>query len=758
MLNHKKFIGNCSIALASALFLLQSPQAFAQETTDTATNTTSETTTDNPATAVTDIATTESTEEKDLVILHTNDIHGRLEEDKRGKVIGVAKLDTIVKEERAKDQTTLVLDAGDAFQGLPISNGTKGEDMAKVLNEIGYDAMAIGNHEFDFSLDQAKKYKEILNFPLLSANTYIDNVRVFEPSTIIDKDPNKVGDEVVVIGVTTPETTTKTHPNNVKNVEFKDPVSEVINAIKEVEAKATAENKVYTNYVVLAHLGIDETTPAEWRGNTLAEKLAAEESLRNKRIVVLDGHSHTVHTQKFGDHVIYNQTGSYLNNIGKVTLKAKGALESGVITYKDAESVVPNEKIAAMVKAAKERFDTENSVVIVENNTVELNGERSNVRVRETNLGNVVADAMYVYGQTGFANKTDLAVTNGGGLRATVKKDAPITKGDTIAVLPFGNIISQIEVKGSQIQEMFAKALSAGLQQKDGQPVLDENGLPLLEPNGAFLQISGAHVLYNPTLEVGKRILAIEIYDREAKKYVPVQADKTYYLATNDFLAAGGDGYTMLGGAREEGGSLDEVFANYLRTVKDLSAYEVLAPNQRVQATLDLEKRVVEVPNHAPVVEDKPVATQDDLTKAEIDRLNLKLINRTPENDVIAVPKGDLLNDDKPSVSELDLLKLYLEQLNNQPKLPKIIVPKLEEPKLDDSNNNQKAQPKTNAPESVKENKGVAIVKPVAPSASVSVTTSETLPEAGEYSVFNAAALAILAGLGLVAVPRRKEV
>lgn len=721
MFNHKKFIGNCSIALASALFLLQSPQAFAQEATDTATNTSTD---NHTATVTTNTVATETTEEKDLVILHTNDIHGRLEEDKRGKVIGVAKLDTIVKEERAKDQTTLVLDAGDAFQGLPISNSTKGEDMAKVLNEIGYDAMAVGNHEFDFSLDQAKKYKEILNFPLLSANTYIDNVRVFEPSTIIDKNPNKVGDEVVVIGVTTPETTTKTHPNNVKNVEFKDPVSEVINAIKEVEAKATAENKVYTNYVVLAHLGIDETTPAEWRGNTLAEKLAAEESLRNKRIVVLDGHSHTVHTQKFGDHVIYNQTGSYLNNIGKVTLKATGALESGIITYKDAETVVPNEKIAAMVKEAKDRFDKENSVVIVENNTVELNGERSNVRVRETNLGNVVADAMYVYGQTGFANKTDLAVTNGGGLRATVKKDAPITKGDTIAVLPFGNIISQIEVKGLQIQEMFVKSLSAGVQQKDGKPVLDENGLPLLEANGAFLQIAGARVTFNPSLEVGKRILSIEVYDKEKAKFVPLQLDKTYYLATNDFLAAGGDGYTMLGGAREEGGSLDEVFANYLKTLKDLSPYAKVAPNERVVATSDLEPRVSAVPNHSPVADDKPEATEEDILKDALSRIKPTL----PVGIAPIIP-GTTPSEDGPSAKDNGA------QSKGDTK---------ETVKDGDKTPNSEVKP--------------TVVANSTTATSTTATNSETLPETGEYSVFNAAALAILTGLGLVAVPRRKEV
>ena len=209
-----------------------------------------------------------------------------------------------------------------------------------------------------------------------------------------------------------------------------------------------------------------------------------------------------------------------------------------------------------------------------------MNGQRENVRVRETNLGNVVADALYEYGQTGFSHKTDLAVTNGGGLRETIAKDKPITKGDVIAVLPFGNTISQIKVTGQNIADMFAKSLGSILQEKNGQPVLDENGQPLLEPSGGFLQVSGAKVYYDTTLPAEKRILHIEIKNPETGKYENLDPAKEYYLTTNDFLAAGGDGYTMLGGAREEGPSMDVAFADYLAKA-DLSAYSVINPNSR---------------------------------------------------------------------------------------------------------------------------------------------------------------------------------
>jgi len=512
-------------------------------------------------------------------IIHTNDVHGRIVEEKG--VIGDAKLAAVIEEERKNNPSTLVVDAGDAFQGLPISNSSKGEERAKLLNEMGYDAMAVGNHEFDFGLDEAKKYKEILNFPLLSSNTYVNGARLFEASTIVDKDKNVVGDEFVVIGVTTPETATKTHPKNVQGVTFKDPISEVNSVIDEVEARAAAEGKSYKNYVVLAHLGVDTTTPVEWRGSTLAEALSNNPKLKGKRVTVIDGHSHTVQSTTYGDNVTYNQTGSYLNNIGKITYKANQLLGNPQqIPAASTKDVVPNAKIAAMVKKIKEAYDAENAKVVRDNSPVELNGQRENVRVRETNLGNVVADALYEYGQTGFSHKTDLAVTNGGGLRETIAKDKPITKGDVIAVLPFGNTISQIKVTGQNIADMFAKSLGSILQEKNGQPVLDENGQPLLEPSGGFLQVSGAKVYYDTTLPAEKRILHIEIKNPETGKYESLDPAKDYYLTTNDFLAAGGDGYTMLGGAREEGPSMDVAFADYLAKA-DLTAYSVINPNSR---------------------------------------------------------------------------------------------------------------------------------------------------------------------------------
>ena len=547
-------------------------------------------------------------EEKDTVILHTNDVHGRIVEEKG--VIGDAKLATVIEQERAKsNQTPLVVDAGDAFQGLPISNSTKGEARAKILNEVGYDAMAVGNHEFDFGLDEAKKYKEILNFPLLSSNTYVNGARLFEAATIVDKNKDVEGDEFVVIGVTTPETATKTHPKNVKGVTFTEPIAEVNKVIEEIQAKALAEGKDYKHYVVLAHLGVDTTTPVEWRGSTLAEALSKNPLLKGKRVTVIDGHSHTVESTTYGDNVTYNQTGSYLHNVGKITYKSRQLLGNPTqIPAADAKKLEANPKIEKLVKDIKQKYDAENAVEVVSNSPVELNGDRENVRVRETNLGNVVADSLYQYGQTGFSHPTDIAVTNGGGLRETIAKGKPITKGNVIAVLPFGNTITQIQVTGQQVLDMFEKSLGSILQvDKAGKTVLDENGQPLLEPSGGLLQVSGVKVYYDTNLLSGKRVLAVQVKNRATGLYEKLDLAKIYYLATNDFLAAGGDGYTMLGGAREEGPSMDAAFEDYLKTA-DLTQYEKVNPNSR---TISVDSKTFKLPEEGKEQEPaKPVEDQ----------------------------------------------------------------------------------------------------------------------------------------------------
>ena len=533
-----------------------------------------------------------------LTIMHTNDVHGRMEGNGQD-VLGMARLKTFKNQKGAG----LLIDVGDAFQGLPISNFSNGMDMAHIMNEVGYDAMAVGNHEFDFGFQTVLQYKETLNFPLLSNNTYKDGQLVFDPYTIIERD----GRRVAVIGVTTPETATKTHPNNVVGVTFADPITETKKVITQLRDGETPIDA----FIIAGHLGIDETTPIEWRGDTLAKELSS--AFPNLNMVVLDGHSHTAVDggQMFG-HVLYTQTGNYLNNVGLVNLDVANAAASTaqLIPAETLADLPEDPAVKGLVDTAKANFEAWGSEVVIANNPYLFNGERDNVRTRETNLGNLIGDAMLAYGQNGFSTPTDFAVTNGGGIRANIDP-GEVTLGDIIAVLPFGNSIAQIKVTGSQVKDMFEMSLRASAQKdENGAVILDDFGQPKLGANGGFLHVSSTiRVYYDSTKQgtllandegnssgqtlTGQRVLQIEVQDRETGLFAPISDEAIYSMATNDFLAAGGDGYNMLGGEREEGPSLDTVLIDYLKqgatlrvldpaTNVDLAQYEAAFPGKRI--------------------------------------------------------------------------------------------------------------------------------------------------------------------------------
>ncbi|MBM7687329.1 multifunctional 2',3'-cyclic-nucleotide 2'-phosphodiesterase/5'-nucleotidase/3'-nucleotidase [Enterococcus ureilyticus] len=565
-------------------------------------------------------------ESETFTIMHTNDIHGRLEGNGKD-VLGMARLKTY----KNRMNPDLLIDVGDAFQGLPISNFSKGKDMVKVMNEVGYDAMAVGNHEFDFSLETALDYKDELNFPILSNNTFKDGELVFEPSTVVEKS----GEKYAIIGVTTPETATKTHPNNVQGVTFSDPITETKKAINEINNSG----EVMTAYVVTGHLGIDETTPHEWRGDTLAEALSKE--FPDLNITVLDGHSHTAVDggKKFGN-VIYTQTGNYLNNVGLVDVDLADFTKktASLTPAQSLADLEENPAVKALVDQARANFEAWGSEVVIENNPYQFNGERDNVRTRETNLGNLIGDAMFAYGQHGFNNQTDFAVTNGGGIRANIEP-GKVTLGDVIAVMPFGNSISQINVTGAEVKEMFELSLRS-MAQKDenGTILLDDSNQPKLGANGGFLHVSSTiRVHYDSTKKgsllpadegngtdktlVGERVLQIEVQDRTTGKFAPIDEKATYHMATNDFLAAGGDGYDMLGGEREEGPSLDTVLIDHLKqgttlrlydaaTTIDLAQYKEAFPGERIisisEAEFNKQNKPGPVPNPDPKDPTKP--------------------------------------------------------------------------------------------------------------------------------------------------------
>lgn len=478
-------------------------------------------------------------------ILHTNDIHGRFVEEK-GSVIGMPKLKGL----KNKENPDLMLDSGDAFQGLPVSNHSKGEEMAKAMNKVGYDAMTIGNHEFDFGFNQLLKLQKQLHFPMISSNIYKNGKRVFKPSTIIKRNGVRYG----IIGVTTPETKIKTSPDAVKDVEFRDPLNSVKESIKQLDGKADV-------YIVLSHLGIDKSTKKEWRGDYLTEKLSKDSTIK-KPIIVLDGHSHTVIKHgKHYNHAILAQTGTALENVGKINFqfnhKKVSHLTASLINVKDMNGIKADPSLNKQVNKANNAFEKETSNVIIPNNKVEFKGDKNIARTQETNLGNMITDAMQDYAMKNFKHKPDFAITNGGGIRASISK-GKVTQNDVITVLPFGNIISQIKVKGTDVKKAFEHSLSS--------PTETKNNKKQLSPNGGFLQVSKSiRVHFGINQKAGSRVRDIQIRNRKTGKFEKLNPNKSYYVATNDFTANKGDGYDMLGGQREEGISLDEVVGHYIK-------------------------------------------------------------------------------------------------------------------------------------------------------------------------------------------------
>lgn len=521
-----------------------------------------------------DSSKAESTNKNEHTILHTNDIHGRFVEDD-GKVIGMPK----VKGLKNKEKPDLLLDSGDAFQGLPVSNNSKGEEMAKAMNSAGYDAMTLGNHEFDFGYDQLLKLKKQLNFPMITSNVYKNGKSDFKPSTIVKKNGVRYG----IVGVTTPET--KTSPSAVKGVEFKDPLTSVKRAMNGIKDQVDV-------FVILSHLGVDPNTKKEWRGDYLTDQLSKDKSF-NQSIIVLDGHSHTVieNGKSYGKNVLA-QTGTALENVGRIRFNRENNqtknLKADLINVADTKNIKPDTKIEKQVNKANDDFLKATSTVIIPNNKVKLNGERNVARTQETNLGNLITDAMEDYASKKFSHQPDFAITNGGGIRASIDK-GKVTQNDIITVLPFGNLISQIKVKGSDVKKAFEHSLSAPTESKDGKSQLTANG--------GFLQVSKSiRIGFDINKKSGNRVTDIQILNHDTGKFEKLDPNKTYYVATNDFTANKGDGYDKFGGKREEGISLDEVVAQYIKKT-DLSKYNTNKPGRIINGQLSKHNdKVVQLP------------------------------------------------------------------------------------------------------------------------------------------------------------------
>lgn len=456
-----------------------------------------------------------------LVILHTNDTHARLEPFKpwgaEQEVGGQVRLASLVEEVRAEyPGKVLLLDAGDAWHGTNIANVFQGESVVEVMNAMGYDAMVLGNHDFNYGQEVLAERMAQAEFPVLAANVIKEATGEVVGTSALLKTVGGV--KVGIIGLSTPDTPVVTHPKNVEGLVFADPVERAQSLVSYLEPKVDL-------IIALTHLGLAAD-------KELAEAVPGID-------VIVGGHSHT----RLAAPVIVGNT--YIVQAGEHT-EALGYLEltidNGEITgfarrLLPVTAQTPEQPVVADIVAKWGAELNAKMEQVVGTAAVGLDGERGQVRTRETNLGNLITDIMR---ETVGA---DVAVNNGGGIRASIN-EGPITVGEVYTVLPFDNTLVKLEVTG---EDLLA--------------VLEHGVSKYPETAGAFLQVSGLEFTFDPSREPGHRVTNVLVGGK------PLSLNKTYTLATNDFMAAGGDGYEMLKTAPrllETGDMLRDVVVEYI--------------------------------------------------------------------------------------------------------------------------------------------------------------------------------------------------
>jgi 2',3'-cyclic-nucleotide 2'-phosphodiesterase (5'-nucleotidase family) len=459
-----------------------------------------------------------------VTIVHTNDIHGRVWEEE-SVAMGYAHIASIVEKIRKTNENVLLLDAGDTFQGSSAASLSRGEGIVKVMNSMDYDAMTAGNHDFGYGWQKLCELSEIANFPVLSANVRgYDGKNLLKSSIIIELSGIRIG----IFGLTTPETMHKTHPRNVEGLIFDDPVQVAKKMVETLRDKCDL-------LIALVHLPLMGTEDSCTR---LAEEVEEID-------LIVSGHSHISLENGLevnGTYIV--QAGEYGGNLGIVNIVFKKRVpeEISILLYSpnwtEAEL-----QIEESIQLVIDEINKENKKIlsqVIGRTDVFLNGEREQVRTGETNLGKLVAEAMLV------ATGADAAIMNGGGIRTSIEV-GEITRGDILNVLPFNNFVILKEIKGSDIVQAL------------------EHGISLYpEISGRYPQVAGIDFTFAPDKEPGNRIIEVTIAGQE------VEPEKMYKIALNDFIAAGGDGYTMLekGQVLRDYGALDNIVAEFIQKMR----------------------------------------------------------------------------------------------------------------------------------------------------------------------------------------------
>ena len=489
-------------------------------------------------------------DKSDVTILYTNDVHTYI--DKQSPKLTYAAIADLKQSYQDAGKDVLLVDAGDHVQGTAYGSMDEGASIIKLMNAAGYDVATPGNHEFDYGMDRAKAIMKEADFPYLSCN-WVDlrtGLRVLPSVKVFVRG----GRRIAFVGVTTPETFTKSTPayfmdkaqrKYIYDIQGGEDGKKLYDAVQ----KAIDKAKLLADVVIgLGHLGVDPSS-SPWTSEEVIAHTSGFDAF-------IDGHSHTVMENKqvqdaSGKAVTLTQTGSYFANVGEMTIAADGTITTKLIpTHEGMDAGIAAMQtgwVSTVDDMLGEKIAVGDSDFYVSDPAT---GKRR-IRSAETNLGDFVADGIYAYFNEVEKLHCDLAIMNGGGIRADVPAGDWTFK-TCKQVSPFGNVACLMSVTGKQIQD--ALEFAARFAGEGGKE------------NGGFLQVAGAtyeiHTDIPNTVQTDEknvwigsatgtpRVQNVKIYDKASGSYLPLDPGATYALAGMNYTLRNlGDGFAMFDGA-----------------------------------------------------------------------------------------------------------------------------------------------------------------------------------------------------------------
>ena len=489
-------------------------------------------------------------DKSDVTILYTNDVHTYI--DKQSPKLTYAAIADLKQSYQNAGKDVLLVDAGDHVQGTAYGSMDEGASIIKLMNAAGYDVATPGNHEFDYGMDRAKAIMKEADFPYLSCN-WVDlrtTLRVLPSVKVFVRG----GRRIAFVGVTTPETFTKSTPayfmdkaqrKYIYDIQGGEDGKKLYDAVQ----KAIDKAKLLADVVIgLGHLGVDPSS-SPWTSEEVIAHTSGFDAF-------IDGHSHTVMENKqvqdaSGKAVTLTQTGSYFANVGEMTIAADGTITTKLIPTHEGMDAGIAAMQTSWVNTVDDMLGEKIAVGDSDFYVSDPATGKRRIRSAETNLGDFVADGIYTYFNEVEKLHCDLAIMNGGGIRADVPAGDWTFK-TCKQVSPFGNVACLMSVTGKQIQD--ALEFAARFAGEDGKE------------NGGFLQVAGAtyeiHTDIPNTVQTDEknvwigsatgtpRVQNVKIYDKTSGSYLPLDPGATYALAGMNYTLRNlGDGFAMFDGA-----------------------------------------------------------------------------------------------------------------------------------------------------------------------------------------------------------------